>query len=203
MRSSITLAFLHKGRPIRPNRQINITNDHPDITDIFSVEDALAAIKGIYELATGDFLGAWHNVEPLAEKAFAGKEIIVQKASHETFQQGGRIVLPRASNLIDELRVVFHAYSEDAMHKDDCFGVVAYDARAKARQVDDNGEQRSDHAYTRRFAIPLQAVEPGDYVFTFAAGDDGWLFDVAVSSVLTVTVAPPFSHQPTPGPVRR
>src|SRR5580692_8750900 len=42
----------------------------------------------------------------------------------------------------------------------------------------------------RRFSIPLRTITPGDYIFTFGSGDDGWLFDVGASTILTLTITP-------------
>ena len=52
---------------------------------------------------------------------------------------------------------------------------------------------KQEHQYTRPFAIPFQTITPGDYVFTFGAGDDGWFFDVGASTVLTLTIRPPIA----------
>jgi hypothetical protein len=49
---------------------------------------------------------------------------------------------------------------------------------------------KQEHQYTRRFSIPLKTIAPGDYVFTFGSGDDGFFFNVGASTILTVTILP-------------
>ena len=192
MRTSITLGFLSKGRAIRPNRQLNVTNDHPDLSDLVDVKDLIAAATAIYAAVKGDWKVAAAGALPILKKAYSGKEVLVQKTAHETFQQGGRIILPGGANIIDERRVVFRAESEDDLTTS--FGRADQAVSKHPAKIKDNGEVKTTNVYSRRFAIPPQSVPPGDYIFNFGSGDDGFIFDLGVSSILTVTVAPPFSH---------
>lgn len=149
--------------------------------------DLIAVVTATYLAVEGDFTAAGAAILPTLKKTYAGKDVIATKSSHETFAEGGKLIVNGKTTVADELRVVFRAESDDDLTES--FGTVAQSATVPGQQVRDIGERKSTHLYVRRFAIPLTTIVPGDYVFTFGSGDDGFFFDVGVSSILTVSIA--------------
>lgn len=196
MRSSITFGFLNHSVPVTPNRQVNVTDDHPGFGEAFRV----FGISGVVSLATATYMafeGQWKTAGaallPVLKTAYQGKDEIVAATAHESFPQGGRLVLGGRRTEVDELRVVFRAWSEDDLTAS--LGKVAQVDSNPNPQILDEGEnpaftQGSDHVYVHRFKVPLATIDPGDYLFTFGSGDDGWFFDVGVLSLLTLTIYP-------------
>jgi hypothetical protein len=210
MRSSITFGFGANGVPVAPNRQINITHDDPDVTDVgFTVllNDLIATGTAVYLAYEGDFKAAAAAITPVLRSAYAGKNVLVQKEAHETFPAGGQF--RNIQRAVDEVRVVFRAESDDDLTTS--FGRADQSAAVPQTQIIDSGEQRFStgptNVYVRRFAIPLATIVPGDYVFQFGSGDDGWFFDVGVSSILTVSISAPgptvTATHPVQGPLLR
>lgn len=203
MKSSITLGFLNNGTPVTPNRQINQTDNHPGFGEafrVFGLEGVLSLVAATVLAYEGEWKLAGAALVPTLKTAYQGKEEIVAATGHETFPQGGSLVLGGQRKVVDELRIVFRAWSEDDLTKS--FGKVSHEDNSPAPQIVDEGEkptfsQGSDNFYVHRFKVPLDTIAPGDYLFTFGSGDDGFFFDVGVASLLTLTVAP-VRHLPRP-----
>jgi hypothetical protein len=188
MRTSVTVAYLINNAPIRPNREICIIDTHPGLFDAVSLTDLLSVATSTYQLLQGNFTAAGAAILPLLRETYNGKNTIASTTGHLTFQQDGSFLVNGNRLHPDEIRVVFRATSEDDLTTS--FGRVDQSANVLGRQVRDNGEQSENHQYTRRFSIPLRTITPGDYIFTFGSGDDGWLFDVGASTILTLTITP-------------
>lgn len=118
-----------------------------------------------------------------------GKDVVASKT--------GRIVVPNDGMLgsavpVTELRVVFRAWSDDDLTES--LGQVFQDDNLPAEQVEHMGDQRfsqgDDNYFVSRWRFNVQNITPGEYGFNFSSGDDGWLYDVGVSNILTVEVVP-------------
>jgi hypothetical protein len=93
MRSSITFGFGANGVPVAPNRQINITHDDPDVTDVgFTVllADLIGTATAVYQAYEGNFKAAAAAIVPVLKSAYEDKDVLVQKEAHETFPAGGK-----------------------------------------------------------------------------------------------------------------
>jgi hypothetical protein len=195
MRSSITLGFLNNGIPVTPNRQVNITDTHPGFEEgfrVLGVEGIISLVVATYEAFEGNFKLAGTTLLPIIKTAYQGKNELVAATTHQTFPEGGSLILAGKRTTVDELRVVFRAESEDTLTKS--FGVMEQADSTSASGIFDEGEkavftQGGNNVYVHRFKVPLDRIAPGDYLFTFGSGDNGWLYNVGVVSVLTLTVA--------------
>jgi hypothetical protein len=188
MRTSVTLGYLLHGVPIRPNREICILDIHPGFLDGISLTDLISLATSTYETVEGNFEKAAAAILPVLKDLYAGKNVIGSTTDHLTYLQHGRFIVNGQPVHPDEIRVVFRATSEDTLTKS--IGQVAQSADIHGTQIRDDGEMKQEHQYTRRFSIPLMTIAPGDYVFTFGSGDDGWFFDVGANTILTVTILP-------------
>jgi hypothetical protein len=153
----------------------------------------VSLITATYLALEGQWKAAGAALLPVVKTAYQGKEEIAAATAHETFPQGGRLVLGGRRKEVDELRVVFRAWSEDDLTTS--FGRVSHEDASPAPKIVDEGEkpfftQSGDNVYVHRFHVPLATIDPGDYLFTFGSGDDGIFFDVGVASILTLTVLP-------------
>lgn len=195
MRSSITLGFLNNGRPVTPNRQVNITDNHPGFGEafrVFGVDAMVALVVATYNAYEGNWKTTGAALLPIIRSAYQGKNELVAATAHETFPEGGSLILAGDRTTVDELRVVFRAESEDDLTTS--FGRVTQVDDTPASGIVDEGERPvftsgGNNVYVHRFHVPLDRIDPGDYLFTFGSGDDGFFFDVGVASVLTLTVA--------------
>ena len=200
MQSNITLGFGANGRAVLPNRVINSTTDNPDFTDLFGVADVIAVGTAIYQGYQGNWKTALAALAPTFTRVFSGKDVVASKT--------GRIMVPHDGHMggdapVQELRVVFRAWSEDTLTES--IGRVDQNADLADPQIEHMGDrtfsQGSDNYFVSRWRFDVQTIIPGEYSFNFMSGDDGWLFDVGVSNILTVQVLPgppdqPLTHQP-------
>lgn len=195
MRSSITFGFLNNGIPVTPNRQVNVTDTHPGFEEgfrILGVDALIDLVVATYQAYEGNFKLAGAALLPIIKTAYQGKNELVGATTHQTFPEGGSLILAGKRTTVDELRVVFRAESEDTLTKS--FGQVAQADNTPVSGIIDEGEkpvftQGGNNVYVHRFKVPLDRIAPGDYLFTFGSGDDGWFYKVGVVSVLTLTVA--------------
>ena len=113
--------------------------------------------------------------------------------AHVTYPEGGSLVLAGDRTTVDELRVVFRAWSEDDLTTS--FGQVAQADSTPPSGIIDEGEQpffgdgHGNNVYVHRFHVPLDRIPAGNYLFTFGSGDDGWFYKVGITSILTLSVA--------------
>jgi hypothetical protein len=149
----------------------------------------LAALAtATYQALQGNWTKAGAASLPLLKKLYEGKDEIASATDHVTYLQHGSFVVNGQRVHPDEIRVVFRATSEDDLTGS--LGRVEQSEDLPDQQVRDNGEKKEKHTYTRRFSVPLKTIAPGDYLFTFGSGDDGWFFDVGANTILTLTIAP-------------
>ena len=188
MRTSVTLGYLLNGVPIRPNREICILNAEPGLFDAVSWTDLAALATATYQALLGNWTAAGAASLPLLKKLYDGKNEIASATDHVTYLQHGSFVVNGQRVHPDEIRVVFRATSEDDLTGS--LGLVEQSEDVPDQQVRDNGEKKEKHMYTRRFSVPLKTIAPGDYLFTFGSGDDGWFYDVGANTMLTLTIAP-------------
>jgi hypothetical protein len=185
MRSSITLVYLRHNEVIRPNREICVIDAHPPS---ISLDDLITTTINIVSAVEGDYSGLLSQVEGDLKEVLGGKNAIFSASDHLEFLRAGSYLVNGERVHPNEIRVVFKATSEDNITKS--FGRADQPAGILGGQIIDRGEDEQAHQYTRQFSIPLEKIDPGEYVFTFASGDDGWLYDVGVSTVLTVSILP-------------
>jgi hypothetical protein len=149
MQSSITLGFLNNGRPVQPNRQINITDNEPGFGEAFRVfgpEAAVALAVATYNALQGNWKTAGSALLPLLKKAYDGKDEIAAATSHLTFPEGGSLVIAGDRTTVDELRVVFRAWSEDDLTTS--FGKVSQADNTPPSGIIDEGESHSSQTAT-------------------------------------------------------
>jgi hypothetical protein len=204
MISSITFGFLSHGSPVAPNRRINITTDHPgveDASEALGLTAFLSLVTAVYEAYEGQWKLAGAALLPILKTAYQGSSTVHAISGHETFPHGGQLILGGTVKVIDELRVVFRAESEDDLKDKSSIGVLTHadgTADPNAIHSEQKFTQGGNNVYVSRFGLPLSVMTPGDYLFTFGAQDDGWFFDVAVGSILTLTIAPTRFTRPVP-----
>jgi hypothetical protein len=160
---------------------------------VFGLDALVSLVVATYQAYEGNWKTAGAALLPILKTTYQGKDEIAAATAHETFPQGGSLILAGDRTTVDELRVVFRAWSEDSLTAS--FGRVTQADNTPPSGIVDEGEkpvftQGGDNVYVHRFHVPLDRIAPGDYLFTFGSGDDGWFYDVGVASVLTVTVAP-------------
>ena len=190
MNSSITLGHLDRhGRPVLPNRSVNRTSNDPDLTDLFGLADLIGIGVAVYNTYKGNYKTAIAAIAPTFTKAFEGKNVMASKT--------GRIIVPNDGMMgsavpVAELRVVFRAWSGSDLTE--CQGQIAQDDNLGAPQVEHMGDQRfrqdDNNFFVSRWRFDVRTIVPGEYGFSFVAGDDGWIFNVGVSNILTVEVVP-------------
>jgi hypothetical protein len=185
MRSSINLVYLRNSEVIRPNREICVIDARPPS---ISLDDLITTAINIVRAADGDYSGILTQVEGELKEALGEKNAIFSASDHLEFLRAGSYLVNGERVHPDEIRVVFKATSEDNITNS--FGRADQPAGIWGEQIIDRGEDKQTHQYTCQFSIPLEKINPGEYIFTFASGDDGWLFDVGVSTVLTVSILP-------------
>jgi hypothetical protein len=185
MRSSITISYLRGNAPIRPSDEICVIDAHPPG---LSVDDILKTATNVVAALEGDFSGVLTQVEGEIEGALKGKNAVYNASDHLEFLRAGSYLINGQRVHPDEIGVVFRATSEDKITRS--FGRADQSAGVSGQQIGDRNGSQEDHQYTRGFSIPLERIVPGDYIFTFGSGDDGWLYDVGVSTILTVTIIP-------------
>jgi hypothetical protein len=189
MRTSVTLAYLLNGVPVRPSQEICVLDTHPGFLQAVSLTDLMSIVTSTYQLLNGNYAKAGAAILPMLKTVFKGKNTIGTAIHHLTYQQHGSFVVNGHRVHPDEIRVVYRATSEDDLTQS--FGRVDQSADTRARQIRDDGGKQEKHRYTHRFSIPLKTIAPGDYVLTFGSGDDGWFYDVGANTVLTLTITPP------------
>jgi hypothetical protein len=201
MRTSVTIAYLIDNAPIRPNSEICIIDSHPGFFDAVSLTDLHSVAASTYQLLQGNFTAAGAAILPLLRETFSGKNSIASATDHLTFQENGSFLVNGNRLHPDEIRVVYRATSEDDLTAS--FGQVNQSEDVRDPQIRNIGERSETHQFTCRFSIPLRTVTPGDYVFAFGSGDDGWFFDVGASTILTMTITPSPAQPPqTAAPAR-
>jgi hypothetical protein len=193
MDSVVNVTYKRRGRAIGAE-QLNRSSQHPDITDV-SIEDLIAWIKDIVGLVGalwGDAIN-WNQVgkdlEDLYRTATAGENVGNAVSSVRVLWQGGVLGdngTPVVSGQMpDEIEVEFVAWSDDDLKKDEFAHV---DPRQLARDV--GGGAQGAQRYSHSFTVPVAGLAPTPFLLNAAAGDEGYIFNVAVASVLTFVVAP-------------
>jgi hypothetical protein len=190
MNSSITLGHLDRnGRPVLPNRTVNRTSTDPDFSDFFELLDLISIGVAVYNTYKGNYKTAIAAITPMFTRVFEGKNVAASKT--------GRIIVPQDGLMgsavpVAELRVVFRAWSGSDLTESD--GQVFQDDDVPTKQVEHMGDQSfsqgDNNFWVSRWRFNVQDITPGEYGFTFAAGDDGWIFNVGVANILTVEVVP-------------
>jgi hypothetical protein len=190
MRSQVEITFYRQGAPIGRSQVVNQVNEHPDITDFFSWDDLVSAIKAAIRYFAGDRDGAESDAKKEAEALFkrllSGNDHNVFRNTELSFLPGGTV--KGIDQVVDEARLWFRAWSEDDLKKTS-FGKVD-DPSGQIRDLGERYfEQGDDKRYEHGFSLPLHTLPGGKYVFTFASRDEGWHYDVGVASALTVEIA--------------
>jgi hypothetical protein len=185
MRSSITISYLEANVPIRASHEICVINAHPPGV---SWGDILTTATNVIGALEGDYSGLLTEVEQDLGDAFKGKNALYKASDHLSFLSKGSYLINGERIHPDEIGIVFRATSEDKITKS--FGRADQPSGILGRQIEDRSESLQEHQYTRAFSIPLKRITPGEYLFTFASGDDGLIFDVGVSTILAVTIVP-------------
>jgi hypothetical protein len=111
MQSQIVFGFLRNGVSVSGNRVICPLDVHPGITDAVGLDTLVSIMESTYFAATGQFNTAEKEIGPVAKEALSGKQVIGKSTAHETFPQGGALILDGTVKVVDELRVVYHAWS--------------------------------------------------------------------------------------------
>jgi hypothetical protein len=186
MRSYTEVSFWRQGTPVGNPLVFNQIVSDPDITDAWEVIGA--AIVALYALFTGFGIGSATAAIKALEAAFSGKNVKNVRTSRLLIDAGGKVLGQNV--LADEARVCFRAWSDDDLTAS--YGRVDQaDTNARIVDVGERRYQQGDNNfYEHCFSIHLGGVTSGNYVFSFASGDDGWFFDVGVASGLAVTVTP-------------
>lgn len=202
MISSVTLGFLSNGASLIPNRRINLTSAHPGVADAaqqLGLSALLSLVTAAYQAYEGNWKIAGAALLPLLKQVYEGADEISEISSHENFPAGGSLVVNGRVRVIDELRVVFRAESEDELKKKSCLGKITFaDDGVDPHETASEKlfKQGGTYVYVSRHSLPLNTMSPGDYLFTFGAQDDGWFNDVAVVSLLTLTILPTRFNRP-------
>jgi hypothetical protein len=122
----------------------------------------------------------------------ADKNSLYLQSDDQSFWQNASPLTRGGGIQPDEIRIVFRATSEDDITKS--FG-HAYKFQPNKRiryvsthEIIDLGEYKTTNQYKRAFSIPLETITPGMYLFAFASGDDGWLYDVGAVTLLWVWI---------------
>ena len=124
----------------------------------------------------------------------ADKNSLFLESDDLAFERAGSYRINRQRVHPDEIRIVFRATSEDDITKS--FGhAYKFDSGDESQYVStdeiiDLAETKTTNQYKRAFSIPLKTITPSLYLFAFASGDDGWLFDVGAVTFLWVRIWP-------------
>src|SRR5215813_1645690 len=119
MRSQVQITFYQQGTQIGGPQVVNQVDEHPDVTDFFSWDDLVRAIKVAIRYFAGDEGGAASDAKKEAEALFkrllSGNDHNVFRNSTLSFRQGG--VVPGIEQVVDEAQIWFRAWSEDDLKK--------------------------------------------------------------------------------------
>lgn len=199
MRTSVTFGYLLDKVPIRPNREICVIDAHPPT---ISLENMLATVGNIIK-ASGQSIGSPGNADSfqeiytkiieLFEDEFSDYSALFLAYDHVTLQQNGSYLVNGQRIHPNEIRIVFRATSEDDLNQfpmGSGHNGVGF-LEPPTDQIRDLGQDEEAHWYKRAFSIPLKTITPGNYMFCFAAGDNGWLYDVGAGTLLVISIVPP------------
>src|SRR5690348_13786546 len=100
---------------------------------VLGLQALIALVTATYLAYEGKWKSAGAALLPTIESAYKGKEVLAAASAHETFPEGGAPVLHGKRKVVDELRVVFRAESEDDLTKS--FGMVAQEETIAHPQV--------------------------------------------------------------------
>ncbi|BCT69016.1 hypothetical protein [Nitrosospira sp. NRS527] len=185
MRSQMFITFHRESNQIGPPLILNGADAHPDVTDAISWDALINTVAAVYHGFTGQWAGLKDDITKLYENALKEKNQMVNKNNQLELLEGGGIV--GRNEQVDEARILFQAWSEDDL-------TSSFARVDPSDQIQDLGEKRyrknDENWYEHGFSFPLKNLRAGEYIVSGASGDDGWFFDVGVSSQLNVVVKP-------------
>lgn len=199
MESVVEVAFFRGGTQADSRGwTFNRASQHPDITDL-GLDDVLRWVKDAIALGKDIYGEQWSSVETDTEnlvkdvfrgknvgKTISSKRVLFAPGVFNNRPDNGPGVFPANGRAVDEARVTFRAWSEDDLTTS--FGRV--DPQGKIRDLGERRFNQGDnHVYEHSFSIPLENIPPGPYFFTFGSGDSGTIFNVGVTSILTLEIA--------------
>ncbi|HXI22970.1 MAG TPA: hypothetical protein VNG71_03770, partial [Pyrinomonadaceae bacterium] len=200
MRSFIALTFFSPSGVLLPGVNPLILNSvvsEPDLTDEFDA--IIGIVTSVYDFFTGDRKKAAEEAIKSISELVSGKDVKNLRTSELSFVQGGIVpfALPDFADplhpkppVADQVTVFFRSFSDDDLTN--TLGRV--DQTDDGVQIIDLGEARftegDNKFFDRTFSIPLSRMPVGENVFSFGAADDGFFFDVAVASTLTIKIVP-------------
>ncbi len=185
MRSQTEVSFYRGGVQVGPPLLLNQVDAHPDITDALSWDDLWNIVTAVYHGFTGQWTSVANDLRNVYTNALKSKNVLANRNSQIELLQGGG--LAGNNEPVDEAKIWFRGWSEDDL-------TMSFGRVDPISQIHDLGErrfQRGDEKwYEHGFSLPLGTLPVGEYIFSFASGDDGWWFDVGVACQLKVLVKP-------------
>jgi hypothetical protein len=185
----VQIEFLKGGKQVGGPTTVNQLTSHPDITDAWSVIEL--GVKLIYEATTFQWGRVADDAVAFYKEALKDENQYAQATTTQTWLIGGGIA---GVGDVDEAHVLFRAWSEDNLQGT----ATRVDHSNPDAQINSVGErhydQNDNHFYESEWTIPVSKIPSTVAIFDFAAGDDGWWFDVGHSSILSVRLIRPFAY---------